>query len=161
LQSGSSIPSAVIGFHRPSGVVKARRTSFPLQSPLRPLPAHPLERISAAARPRLQQPCNNLPTLVAEPHGDRQPQLAARTQQETTMNPTTACELGRARLADWHLQAERDRIARAARSARKNHASHLSPGHLTTILARRVHAALGIPSWRPPAQPGQAPKATP
>ena len=89
-----------------------------------------------------------------------QPQLAARTQQETTMNPSTACQLGQARLADWHQQAERDRIVRAARLARRNHASHSRPGHLAAILARRVRAALGTPSRRPPAQPGQAPKAT-
>jgi hypothetical protein len=90
-----------------------------------------------------------------------QPQLAARTQQETTMQPSTACQLGQARLADWHHQAERDRVARAARLARRNHASHPRPGHLAAILARRVPAALGTHSRRPPAQPGQAPKATP
>lgn len=77
------------------------------------------------------------------------------------MNPSTACELGRARLADWHQQAERDRIVRAARLARRNHASHSRPGRLAAILARRIHAALGTPSRRSPAQPGQAPKATP
>jgi hypothetical protein len=77
------------------------------------------------------------------------------------MNPSTACQLGQAHLADWHQQAERDRIARGARSARKNYASHLRPGRLTTILTRRVHAALSTSSRRPPAQPGQAPKATP
>ena len=89
-----------------------------------------------------------------------QPQLAARTQQETTMNPSTAYQVGQGRLADWHQQAERDRIVRAARLARRNHASHSRPGHLAAILARRVRAALGTPSRRPPAQPGQAPKAT-
>jgi len=90
-----------------------------------------------------------------------QRQLAARTKQETTMNPSTVGQLGQARLAAWHQQAERDRIARAARSARRNRASHLRPGHLATILASRARAALGTPSRRPPAQPGQAPKATP
>ena len=77
------------------------------------------------------------------------------------MNPSTVGQLGQARLAAWHQQAERDRIARAARSARRNHASHLRPGHLATTVARRVRAALGTLSRRPTAQPGPAPKATP
>ena len=77
------------------------------------------------------------------------------------MHPTIMSEIGKARIADWHRQADRDRIARAARAARGKHASHLRPGHLATVLARRVRAALGAPSLRPPAQPGQAPRTTP
>ena len=85
-----------------------------------------------------------------------QPQLAARTQQETTMNPSTARELGQARLAAWHQQAERDRIAQAARSARRNHASHSRPGHLTIILARRVRLIPSPPARCPTSISGHA-----
>jgi hypothetical protein len=77
------------------------------------------------------------------------------------MHPTIMSEVAKHRIADWHRQAGRDRTARAARAARKQHTSHLRPGHLATVLARRVRAALGAPSLRPPTQPGQTPKATP
>lgn len=77
------------------------------------------------------------------------------------MHPTIMSEVAKHRIADWHRQADRDRIARAARAASKQHASRLRPGHLATVLARRVRAALGVPSVRPPAQPRKAPRATP
>jgi hypothetical protein len=76
------------------------------------------------------------------------------------MHPTIMSEVAKHRIADWHQQADRDRAARAARAARGTHA-HRRAGHLATVLARRVRAALGAPSPRPPAQPGEAPTATP
>lgn len=76
------------------------------------------------------------------------------------MHPTIISEVAKHRIADWHRQADRDRTARAARAVRRTHA-HRRPGHLATVLARRVRAALGTPSPRPPAQPGHAPTATP
>jgi hypothetical protein len=65
-----------------------------------------------------------------------QPQLAARTQQETTMHPSTS----------YHLGQAASLTGTSKPNARTNHASRLSPGHLTTILARRVRAALGTPA---------------
>jgi hypothetical protein len=52
------------------------------------------------------------------------------------MHPIIHGELARARIADLHRQAERDRMARAAGFARKTHDRHVTPGHLTTVLAR-------------------------
>jgi hypothetical protein len=123
----------------------------------RPLPAHLLERISVAVRSQLQQDRNLSSTLVAESCDDRPEQLAARTQQETIMHPTIMSDVAKHRIADWHRQAERDRIARAARAARTTHVRR----SLAAVLACRVGAALGPLSGRPPAQPGQAPEATP
>jgi 3,4-dihydroxy-2-butanone 4-phosphate synthase len=85
---------------------------------------------------------------------------AARTQQETTMHPTIMNDIAKHRIADWHRQADRARTARAVRAADTKHAPR-RPGHLAVVLARRVRAALGLPSLRPPAQPGQTRKATP
>jgi hypothetical protein len=77
------------------------------------------------------------------------------------MYPTLQHDLAKARVADLHRQAERDRIARTARRARKAHDSHVVPSDLATSFARRVLAALAARSLRPPSQhPGQAPKAT-
>jgi hypothetical protein len=62
--------------------------------------------------------------------------------------------------ADLHRQAERDRVARAARLARK-HRRQFVPGELAPGFARRVLAVLGARSQRAPlSAPGQAPKAT-
>lgn len=72
------------------------------------------------------------------------------------MHSTIMSDVAKHRIADWHRQADRDRTARAAPAARRNHANRRGPGHLATILARRVRIALG-----PPVQPGQAPRATP
>ena len=60
------------------------------------------------------------------------------------MHPTIMSEIGKARIADWHRQADRDRTARAARQARRAHTHR--PGrpalaHPATI--RRLLAALG------------------
>jgi hypothetical protein len=73
------------------------------------------------------------------------------------MHPTIAYQVAKDRIADWRRPAGHDRIARAVRPVRRNHASHPRPGHLATVLARRV----GAPSLRPPAQPGQMRKAAP
>ena len=76
------------------------------------------------------------------------------------MHPIILNEVAKDRIADWHRQAERDGMARAAKLARKKHARPLEPGHQAVVLARRVLAALGARSLRPsPAQPDQAPKA--
>jgi hypothetical protein len=76
------------------------------------------------------------------------------------MHPTTMNEVAKARIADWHRQAERDGMARAVRLARKEHARHLVPGHRATAFARRVLTALGARSLRLPAQSEQVPRAT-
>jgi hypothetical protein len=76
------------------------------------------------------------------------------------MHPTIMNAVAKHRIADWHRQADRARTARAARAARTKHAPR-RPAHLAAVLARRVRAALGSPSLRPPAQPGQTRKATP
>jgi hypothetical protein len=77
------------------------------------------------------------------------------------MHPIILNEIAKDRIADWHRQAERDGMARAAKLARKKHARNLKPSHQAMALARRALAALGARSLRPsPAQPEQAPKAT-
>jgi hypothetical protein len=77
------------------------------------------------------------------------------------MHPIILNEVAKARIADWHRQAERDRMARAARLARKPHRRRFVPGDLATAFARRVRAALAARSPRPSASaPGHAPKAT-
>ena len=65
------------------------------------------------------------------------------------MHPTIVSDVAKHRIADWHRQADRDGTARAARAARRKQASHFRPGHLATVLARRVRAALGAPGLRP------------
>lgn len=62
------------------------------------------------------------------------------------MHPIIHDELARARIADLHRQAERDRMAQAARSARKTHDRHFMPGHLAAVLARRVLAVVAAHS---------------
>lgn len=61
------------------------------------------------------------------------------------MHPTIRYELGKARVADLHHQAQRDALARAARRPRR------APGHpsgrrvpaLRALLPRRVFTLLG------------------
>lgn len=77
------------------------------------------------------------------------------------MHPIILNEVAKARIADWHRQAERDRIARTARLTRKAHRRHVVPGDLAAGFARRVLAVLAARRLRPPVSaPGQAPKAT-
>jgi hypothetical protein len=64
------------------------------------------------------------------------------------MHPTIRGQVAKARIADWHRQADRDRMARATRLARTTHDRHVMPGHLTTVLARRVLAVLATHSPR-------------
>jgi hypothetical protein len=71
------------------------------------------------------------------------------------MYPTLHYELAKARTADLHRQAERDRAARTARLTRKAHRRHFVAGDLATVFARRVLAVLALA-----ARPGRAPKAT-
>jgi len=78
------------------------------------------------------------------------------------MHPIMHYDLAKARIADLHQQAERDRMARAALAARKDGKTLQAPGHRAAALARRVLAVLGAHRLRPsPAPPAQAPKATP
>lgn len=58
------------------------------------------------------------------------------------MHPIIHGELAKARIAELHRQAERDRMARAARPARKTHDRHFAPGQLVAVLTRRVLAVL-------------------
>jgi hypothetical protein len=69
------------------------------------------------------------------------------------MHPIIHGEVAQARIADLHRQAERDRIAQAARLARKAHDRHFMPSHLTTVLARRVLAVLAAHSPRAGSSP--------
>jgi hypothetical protein len=65
-------------------------------------------------------------------------------------------QLMKARVADLHRQAERDRMARAARLTRKEPSRLLVPAHRAMALARRVLAALGGRRLRrAPATPAQ------
>ena len=66
------------------------------------------------------------------------------------MYTTFQHDLAKARVADLHQQAERDRIARTARLARKAHGSHVVPSDLATSFARRLLAALAARSLRLP-----------
>jgi hypothetical protein len=77
------------------------------------------------------------------------------------MHPIIVHQAAKARIADWHRQAERDRVAQAATLARTPHRRRFMPGDLATAFARRARAVLAARSPRPPAPaPGQAPKAT-
>jgi hypothetical protein len=58
------------------------------------------------------------------------------------MHPTISYELAKARIADLHRQAERDRIAHAARRARRTQSRHNRPAHPASVLARRMLALL-------------------
>lgn len=78
------------------------------------------------------------------------------------MHPIIQEQLAKARIADYQRQAERDRMARAARIARKPRDRRFVPGDLATVLARRVLAALAVHRPRPRRpQPAELPKATP
>jgi hypothetical protein len=63
------------------------------------------------------------------------------------MHPVIHGELARARIADLHRQAERDGMARAARSARGSH-RHFMLGYPAAVLARRVLAVMAAHSPR-------------
>jgi len=65
------------------------------------------------------------------------------------MHPIMGYEVAKARIADRHRQADRDRMARAARLDRKEGTRRLVPGHRAITLARRVLAALGGRRPRP------------
>lgn len=56
------------------------------------------------------------------------------------MHPTIMSDIGKARIADWHQQADRDRTARAARATRTKHASH----RLSVTLAGLAATALAL-----------------
>jgi len=58
------------------------------------------------------------------------------------MHPIIAKEVVRTQIADWHRQAERDRLTREARSAPRQHDRHFAPGHLATVFTRRVRPVL-------------------
>jgi hypothetical protein len=73
------------------------------------------------------------------------------------MHPIIPSEIAKAQVADLLRKAERDRLARTVRLARKDHSRPFAPGHLTIVLARRVVALLGARSLRPAKD---APKAT-
>jgi hypothetical protein len=79
--------------------------------------------------------------------------------KEATMHPIIAHEAAKARIADRHRQAERGRVAQAARLARKPHRRRFMPGDLATGFARRARAVLAARSPPPVPAPGQAPKA--
>jgi hypothetical protein len=75
------------------------------------------------------------------------------------MHPITDDGAARARIADLHRQAERHRVARAGRLARKDRRQFV-PGEAAEGFARRVLVVLGARSQRAPLPaPGQAPKA--
>lgn len=76
------------------------------------------------------------------------------------MHPMIDDRAAKARIADLHGQAERDRTARAVRLARKHHRQFVS-GEPATGFARRAFAVLGARTQRAPVPaPGQARKAT-
>ena len=76
------------------------------------------------------------------------------------MHPTMHYHLAKARIADLHQQAERDRTARAARLASTDRRL-LMPAHQAMALARRALAVLGSRSPQPAStSPAQTPKAT-
>jgi len=78
------------------------------------------------------------------------------------MHPIVSHETAKARIADMHRQAERARMAQAARAARKHGNTLPAPGHRAIALARRVLAPLRARRLRPaPAPTAQAPEATP
>ena len=64
------------------------------------------------------------------------------------MQPTTVQALGQARLAEWHRQAQRDALGRAARQARhaaRQQSGNHRPGLLAAVTrrARRPRTATG------------------
>ena len=58
------------------------------------------------------------------------------------MHPIMHYDLAKARIADLHKQAERDRMARAARLARTDGSRLLAPAHHAMALARHALAVL-------------------
>jgi hypothetical protein len=73
------------------------------------------------------------------------------------MHPIITRDLMNARTSDWHRQAERDALRRAARQARQarqapaKHSTLFTPAHTTAALIRRVLTLLGT------RKPSQAP----
>jgi hypothetical protein len=68
------------------------------------------------------------------------------------MHPIMHYDLAKARIADLHQQAERDRMARAARLARTDGSRLLAPAHHAMALARRALAVLrgrGLQNYPP------------
>jgi hypothetical protein len=59
------------------------------------------------------------------------------------MYPTFQHELAKARTADLHHQATRERAARTASHARRAQHTRSRPSHAATVLANRVLTALG------------------
>jgi hypothetical protein len=65
------------------------------------------------------------------------------------MHPLIHQELRKARVADFHRRAERDRIARAAfqaRRAQREHGSHPVPSRPAGVLGRGLRIMLGARS---------------
>jgi glutamine cyclotransferase len=58
------------------------------------------------------------------------------------MYPTIMSDVAKARIADWHRQADRDRTARAVRATRTKRASH----RLSVTVAGLAAAALALPA---------------
>ena len=81
------------------------------------------------------------------------------------MHPTIHYEIAKARTADMHRQAERDRIARAAKQsgpARSDRSWPAMFGHLAGSLARRILTVPGAHRPRSASrQPAEAPPVTP
>jgi hypothetical protein len=71
------------------------------------------------------------------------------------MHPIIHGDVAKARISELHQQAERDRMARAARAARKAHGRHFVPRRLATVAARRVLAMLAAHSPRAGSAPNQ------
>ena len=77
------------------------------------------------------------------------------------MHPTIRSHLAKTRIADLHQQAERDRMARAARLARTDGGRPLAPAHRAMALARRALGVLGARSLQSASKSSApAPKAT-
>jgi hypothetical protein len=77
------------------------------------------------------------------------------------MHPDIMRELMKARISDWHRQAEGDALGRAARRARQapvKHSTRFMPAHTTAALIRRVLTLLGArrrsPQLASKARPG-------
>jgi hypothetical protein len=111
------------GYGRPGARrICAGRRALPLArqgQDLAGLPAHPRQRVESARPPA--RGFNKIPTTLQRSSPNLvvtiQPQLAERTEHEITMHPTIMSHVAKHRIADWHRQADRDRIARAARAA--------------------------------------------
>lgn len=73
-----------------------------------------------------------------------QPEAGQPHPRETAMHPTIHHEIAKARIADWHRQAQRDTLALAARQARRarsDQSRYPAPARRVAA-ARRVLALL-------------------